>query len=248
MDFNLRQRSTYSNIFSSYDVIISDSIGASSYLDQNNIFDRLCVVDMSDNDIEFPTFMRGIVEGTLRNKSSAKKIVYSLYSNCRNSIRKTADSIIGEFFRTTNTCTRLMKAVTGGSDIYYGMKGLILDAHFNPLMFATMTLNKETGAYTKIMVYIHPKVFLNTGGLIHKYIIKKLIPFYSSYSENLYIPSRRPFGIVDSQLIPQVIIADASKKFFQTPIKPSPKSCNDEHLNQLLVDNIDDVLNQIVWE
>lgn len=248
MDFNSRQRSAYSGIFSTYDVFIGDSIGGSSYLDQNNIFDRLCVVDISDNDIEVPTFMRGIVEDTLRNKPSAKKIVYSLYSNCRNSIRKTADSIIIDFFINTNTSTKLMKVVTNSGDVYYGMKGLILDAQFKPLMFATMTLNKDTATYTKITVYIHPEVFLNTGGLIHKAIIKKLIPFYSSYSGNLYISSRRPFGIVNGQLEPQVIIADASRKFLQTPVRPSPESCNDEHLNQLLVDNIDDVLNQLVWE
>lgn len=248
MDFNLRQRSAYSNIFSTYDVFIGDSYGGSSSLDQNNVFDRLCVVGISDNDIEVPTFMKGIVEDTLRNKPTATKIVCSLYSNCRNSIRKTADSIIIDFFTSTNTSTKLMKVVTNSGDVYYGMKGLILDANFKPLMFATMTLNKETGAYTKITVYIHPEVFLNTGGIIHKAIIKKLIPFYSSYSGNLYIPSRRPFGIVNSQLVPQVIIADASKKFLQTPVKPSPKSCDDEHLNQLLIDNIDDVLNQLVWE
>lgn len=247
MDFNSRQRSAYSNIFSAYDVFIGDSYGGSSSLDQNNVFDRLCVVGISDKDIEFPALMRGIVEDTLRNKPTATKIVYPLYSNCNNSIRKTADAIIIDFFTRTNTSTRLMKVVTNSGDVYYGMKGLILDAQFRPLVFATMTLNKETGTYTKITVYIHPEVFLNTSGLIHKAIIKKLIPFYSSYSENLYIPSRRPFGIINSQLVPQVIIADASKKFLQTPVKPSPKSCDDKHLNQLLIDNIDDVLNQLVW-
>ena len=99
--------------------------------------------------------------------------------------------------------------------------------------------------YNKVTIYIHPEVFLNTSGLIHKSISKKVIPFYISYNEDLSYRGRRVRYRVESEVRPQVVIEDATKKFIQSPNKPSSQSCTNDKLNQLLIENIDDILNQM---
>lgn len=246
MDFNWRQIDTYTSVFNDFSLSVSDSLG-DLHLDHNNVFDKLCVLDLSNNIVEIPVFMKGVAEDTIKNRPSVTKVVCPLYSNSRLISRRTADTIIRDFFCRGSISNRLQKIVTNKGEVYYGMRGLVLDANFNPLIFITLTLDKESKSYTNITVYIHPEVFLNTGGLIHKTIIKKIIPFYVSHPD-MYIRGRRHFGTISSDIKPHVVIEDAAKRFIQTPTKPSPQHCSDEILNQVLIDNIEDVLNQIVWE
>lgn len=241
MNFTWRQIDTYTNIFNDSSLDLLD-FSVYTQLDNNNIFDKFCILDISDNIIEIPLFMRAIVENTIINRPSFNKVVAPLYYSTDSS-RRTADSIIIDFFTYCTISTRLQKVVTNKGEVYYGMKGLIFDEQFNPLLFITITLNKETKEYTDINIYVHPSVFINTSGLIHKTIIKKLIPFYVSYEGDFM--NRRQYGTLNPQVRPKVIITDVSSRFIQVPTKPSPQHCNDEILNQLLIDNIDDVLEQI---
>lgn len=246
MEYNWRQIEVYTQMFSADDSLnIGDALNGSIALDRNNVFNKLCVIDLTGDTIEVPVFAKTVVEDTIINSSSTTKVVLPLYSNSNTYNRRTADSIIRSFFIRGNLTERLQKVVTNKNEVYYGMRGIILDEHFNPLIMATISLDRESKMYKKVTIYIHPEVFLNTNGLIHKSIIKKIIPFYISYNEDLSYRGRRAYYRLESSVRPQVVIEDAAKKFIQSPNRPSPQSCTDDKLNQLMIENIDEILNQI---
>lgn len=246
MEYNWRQIEVYTQMFSAGESLnIGDALNGNIALDRNNVFSKLCVIDLTGDNIEVPVFAKTIVEDTIINSSSITKVVLPLYSNSNTHNRRTADSIIRSFFIRGNLTERLQKVVTNKNEVYYGMKGIILDEHFNPLIMVTITLDRESRMYKKVTIYIHPEVFLNTSGLIHKSIIKKIIPFYISYNEDLSYRGRRTYYRVESSVRPQVVIEDAAKKFIQSPNRPSPQSFTDDKLNQLMIENIDEILNQI---
>ena len=246
MDYNWRQIETYTWMFDAGESLnIGDALIGDAALDRNNIFSKLCVIDLTGDTIEIPVFAKTVVEDTIINSSSTTKVVLPLYSNSNTHNRRTADSIIRSFFIRGNLTERLQKVVTNKNEVYYGMKGIILDEHFNPLIMVTISLDKGSKMYKKVTIYIHPEVFLNTNGLIHKSIIKKIIPFYISYNGDLYYGRRRVYYRVENSVRPQVVIEDAAKKFIQSPNRPSPQSCTDDKLNQLMIENIDEILNQI---
>ena len=244
MEYTWRQIEVYTHMFRiSGGLSIGDALNDNIALDKHNVFSKLCVIDLTGDTIEIPLFAKGVVEDIIINNLSITKVVLPLYSNSDTN-KRTADSIIRSFFIRGNLTERLQKVVTNKNEVYYGMKGIILDEHFNPLIMITISLDKESKIYKKVTIYIHPEVFLNTNGLIHKAIIKKLIPFYISYNENLSYSGRAHYRIENS-VRPQVVIEDAAKKFIQSPNKPSPQSYTDDKLNQLMIENIDDILNQI---
>lgn len=246
MEYNWRQIEVYTQMFSTRGSLnIGDALSRNIALDRNNVFNKLCVIDLTGDTIEVPVFAKSVVEDTIMNSASTTKIVMPLYSNSNTYNRRTAGSIIRSFFMRGNLTERLQKVVTNKNEVYYGMRGIILDEHFNPLIMATISLDRESRMYKKVTIYIHPEVFLNTTGLIHKSIIKKIIPFYISYNEDLSYRGRGVYYIVESSVRPQVIIEDATKKFIQSPNRPSPQSCTDDKLNQLLIENIDEILNQM---
>lgn len=246
MEYNWRQIEVYTQMFSAGESLnIGDALNGNIALDRNNVFSKLCVIDLTGDTIEIPVFAKTVVEDTIINSSSITKVVLPLYSNSNTYNRRTADSIIRSFFIRGNLTERLQKVVTNKNEVYYGMRGIILDEHFNPLIMATISLDRESKMYKKVTIYIHPEVFLNTNGLIHKSIIKKIIPFYISYNEDLSYRGRRTYYRVESSVRPQVVIEDAAKKFIQSPNRPSPQSCTDDKLNQLMIENIDEILNQI---
>ena len=246
MEYNWRQIEVYTQIFSASESLnIGDALNGSIALDRNNVFNKLCVIDLTGDTIEVPVFAKAVVEDTIINSSSTTKVVLPLYSNSNTYNIRTADSIIRSFFIRGNLSERLQKVVTNKNEVYYGMKGIILDEHFNPLIMATISLDRESKMYKKVTIYIHPEVFLNTNGLIHKSIIKKIIPLYISYNEDLSYRGRRVRYRVESEVRPQVVIEDATKRLIQSPNKPSPQSCTNDKLNQLLIENIDDILNQM---
>lgn len=246
MEYNYRQIDLYTRMFRERDYLyIGNTTSGNASLDSNNVFNRLCEIDLTKDNIETPLFAKTIVEDTIRRTPSITKVVMPLYSNSPVYNKNTSDSIIKGFFHRGDLTERLQKVITNKNEVYYGMKGVIFDEHFNPLMFITVSLDKKTEMYNKITIYIHPEVFLSTKGMLHKYIIKKIIPFYLSYNERLAFNLRNSSYNVSDSLIPQIVIEDATRKFIQFPNKPSPQNCIDDKLNQLLIENIEDIIDQM---
>lgn len=256
MEYSWRYENTLMRVFLGYnDTAVNDVTNTEITLDNHNAFNRLFVIDVSSDEIEVPVFARSAVESVVRGKlefpyiSHVSKIVIPMYVNTYNQSRRTADSIVNDFFSRVDFNQRLQKVTTNKGEVYYGGKGIILDKDFNILLLCTIVCRRmerrgrQVMSYYKPMIHVSPQVFLRGDGLINKSILKKVIPFYVSHNidsvnTNAYFRSDIPEGTK-----PQILIDDVSK-FIETPAKPTPQKCSDDVLNQILADNVDDVLNQ----
>ena len=224
-------------------------------LDNNNVFSKSLVVDITGDDIEIPLIARARYEGiilnnlTYSNVAKVEKIILPLYTNSNDQSRRTFDSIMREFFCRVPFSQRLLKATTNKGEIYYGGCGLVLDERFNPLLMCGLKARKvitegDGGAEVASMQYyraicrVSPVVFAEPNKLINKGIIKKLIPLYTTM--DISFPNTGISSIPDSRKV-EVIIDDFSK-FFISPIAPTPSKCSNDALNKCLNDNIEDIL------
>lgn len=256
MEYSWRYENALMGVFLRYDnTAVNDVINTETTLDNHNVFNRLFVIDVSSDEIEVPVFAKSAVESVISVKlefphtTHTSKIVIPMYVNTYNQQRRTADSIVSDFFSRVDFNRRLQKVTTNKGEVYYGGRGIILDKDFNILLLCTIVCKKmeyrdrQVMSYYKPIIHVSPQVFLRGEGLIDKTILKKIIPFYVSHSigtvsTSTYFRSNIPEGTK-----PQILIDDVSK-FIENPTKPTPQKCSDDVLNQLLVDNIDDVLNQ----
>lgn len=257
MEYSWRYEDTLMKVFLRYDdTTVSDVTNTETTLDNHNVFNRLFVIDVSSDEIEVPVFARSVVEFMVKSKlefpyiNHASKIVIPMYVNTYNQLRRTADSIVNDFFSRVNFNQRLQKVTTNKGEVYYGGKGIILDKDFNILFLCTIVCRRmehggrQVMSYYKPVIHVSPQVFLRGKGLVNKSILKKIIPFYISHnidsvSTHAYFRSDIPEGTK-----PQILIDDVSK-FIENPTKPTPQKCSDDVLNQILADNADDVLNQL---
>lgn len=258
MKYGRKYKNTLMRVFLGYDdTAVSDVANTEITLDNHNAFNRLFVIDVSSDEIEVPVFARSVVESVVRGKLEfpyiihTSKIVIPMYVNTYNQSRRTADSIVNDFFSRVDFNQRLQKVTTNKGEVYYGGKGIILDKDFNILLLCTIVCKRiehrgrQVMSYYKPVVHVSPQVFLRGEGLVDKSILKKIIPFYVSHSigpvsTHAYFRSNIPEGTK-----PQILIDDVSK-FIENPAKPTPRKCSDEVLNQILADNADDVLDQIL--
>lgn len=257
MEYSWRYTNTLTRVFFSCDnTSVSDVTNMETTLDKHNAFNKLFVIDVSSDEIEVPVFARYVVESVVRGKlefpsvNQVDKIVIPMYMNTYNQSKRTADSIVSDFFLKTNFSHRLQKVTTNKREVYYGGKGIILDKDFNILLLCTIVCKRiehrreQVMSYYKPIIHISPQVFLKEESLICKSILKKIIPFYVSHNIDSVTTYARFRNDIPEGTKPQILIDDVNK-FIENPIKPTPQKCSDDVLNQLLMDNVDDVLNQL---
>ena len=255
MGYSWRYRRTLIGVFhGNGDTTTNDVTNKETTLDNHNAFNRLFVIDVSSDEIEVPVFAKSAVESVVRDKlefpyvSHVNKIIIPMYVNTDTQSRRTADSIVGEFFSRVNFNQRLQKVITNKGEVYYGGKGIILDKDFNILLLCTLVCRRmeyrgrQVMSYYKPIIHVSSQVFLRGEGLINKSILKKIIPFY--VSQNIGPVYTNPSFVSDipEGTKPQILIDDVSK-LIENPVKPTPQKCSDDVLNQILADNADDVLN-----
>ena len=255
MEYSWRYKVTLKGVFNgNTDTVIRNVTNNETTLDNHNAFNRLFVIDVSSDEIEVPVFAKSAVESVVRDKlelpyvSHVNKIIIPMYVNTYTQSRRTADSIVGEFFSGVDFNRRLQKVITNKGEVYYGGKGIILDKDFNILLLCTLACRRmeyggrQVMSYYKPIIHVSPQVFLRGEGLIDKSILKKIIPFY--VSQNIGPVYTNPYFVSDipEGTKPQILIDDVSK-LIENPVKPTPQKCSDDVLNQILADNADDVLN-----
>ena len=255
MEYSWRYRRTLIGVFhGNDDTTTNDVTNKETTLDNHNAFNRLFVIDVSSDEIEVPVFAKSAVESVVRDRlefpyvSHVNKIIIPMYVNTYTQSRRTADSIVGEFFSKVNFNQRLQKVITNKGEVYYGSKGIILDKDFNILLLCTLACRRmeyrgrQVMSYYKPIIHVGPQVFLRDEGLIDKSILKKIIPFY--LSQNICQTRTNPDFVSDipEGTKPQILIDDVSK-LIERPVKPTPQKYSDDVLNQILADNADDVLN-----
>lgn len=209
----------------------------------NTSFGKFCVIDLTKDTLEVPLFIRGIVEYNLRN-DRRNELVVNLHPG-RTHYYSSTEPMLKALFNYSYLGEGLAKVTTNKGQTYYGDKGLILDSQYNPLFLVTAIYEKEeiptsTLGYdiTGINIYIHPLVFEETG-ILHKAIIKSILPFYLREPTYIKINS---YGANRKLVTPKYLIENVSPKFFVNPISPSVQTCSNEALNQTLIDHIDDII------
>lgn len=257
MEFSWRYKCTLSDVFEAVDTSYpGDVYNIDCTLDSHNVFNKLFVVDTSSDEMEIPAFARWAIERIVgekllpANPIPVDKIVIPLYNNGINRTRKTADIIVRDFFSGTNFSQRLSRCTTSKGEVYYGGRGIILDANFNILLLCTLLCRRkksqdgEVMSYYKTVVHVSPQIFLDNNGLIPKSILKKVIPFYLSYPIGNISCGGRFKCEIPANTKPQVLIDDVNG-FIESPAVPTPQKCSDAILNQLIMDNEDEIMQQL---
>lgn len=215
-------------------------------LDENAIYNKNLVVDLKNKEIPI-CIMRFFRELCLKYNDDTK-LVIPLYERLISESKRTFNSVLRSLFSNNDCNGHLRKVTTNKGEVYYGKKGLILDSNFNPIIMFSLKCHevewsKDTAAYVydKIICRVSPNVFLEPNKLIHKGIIKYIIPFMQEGIIDIpnYVRFRR-----EGPLSRQVIIEDFSD-WFISPVKPNPSENINDSLNDCLVDNLEEIMNII---
>lgn len=246
MEFSIRFAHGVRSVFNSSDHNNPIQLERELSLDSNNVFRRSLIIEVNDDEVEIPVIAREHLESLVSEKINypltvgTKRIILPLYDNAPSQERRTFDSIIMQMFNNVGFDMRLQKITTSKGEVYYGGKGIIFDESYAPLLLCTLTARKvgNSMVYYRPVCHVSPKVFLESGKLINKGIIKKLIPFYTSEEVSL---SNHMFGVNPESKKVKVVV-DNFDKFFIEPIKPTPSATTNDALNECLIDNMDDIM------
>lgn len=170
-----------------------------------------------------------VTESPIYNSLSSREII-PLFTSSSTSIneRKTFGPLLKEL-SLIKRAGELNKVRDKDGNLYYGMRGLILNSNLEPLVLATIRLHRESSATKELILRVSPKVF-NSDNVVCKGIQKYLIEYCSTVS--------RYFSIVNGFTTMTVIINNDIDKFIRHAKAPTNINVNEE-IQQLLVDNID---------
>lgn len=170
-----------------------------------------------------------ITEIPIYNSLSSRGII-PLFTFSSTSIneRKTFGPLLKEL-SFTRGAGALNRVRDKNGNLYYGMRGLILNSNLEPLVLCTIRPPRTSSATTELILRVSPKVF-NSDNVVCKGIQKYLITYCSTVS--------RYFSIVSGFTTMTVIINNDIDKFIRHVKAPTNINVNEE-IQQLLVDNID---------
>ena len=169
-----------------------------------------------------------VTESPIYNSLSLREIIPLFTSSNSINERKTFGPLLKELSLITRI-GELNRVRDKDGNLYYGMRGLILNSNLEPLVLSTIRSHRELSATKEIILRVSPKVF-NSDNVICKGIQKYLIEYCSTVS--------RYFSIVNNFTTMTVIINNDIDKFIRHAKAPTNINVNEE-IQQLLIDNID---------
>ena len=169
-----------------------------------------------------------VTESPIYNSLSLREIIPLFTSSNSINERKTFGPLLKELSLITRI-GELNRIRDKDGNLYYGMKGLILNSNLEPLVLSTIRSHRELSATKEIILRVSPKVF-NSDNVVCKGIQKYLIEYCSTVS--------RYFSIVNGFTTMTVIINNDIDKFIRHAKAPTNINVNEE-IQQLLIDNID---------
>ena len=169
-----------------------------------------------------------ITEIPIYNSLSSRGIIPLFTSSTSINERKTFGPLLKEL-SLIREAGELNKVRDKDGNLYYGMRGLILNSNLEPLVLSTIRPPRRTSATTELILRVSPKVF-NSDNVVCKGIQKYLIEYCSTVS--------RYFSIISGFTTMTVIINNDIDKFIRHVKAPTNINVNEE-IQQLLVDNID---------
>ena len=169
-----------------------------------------------------------VIESPIYNSLSLREIIPLFTSSNSINERKTFGPLLKELSLITRI-GELNRIRDKDGNLYYGMRGLILNSNLEPLVLSTIRSHRELSATKEIILRVSPKVF-NSDNVVCKGIQKYLIEYCSTTS--------RYFSIVNDFTTMTVIINNDIDKFIRHAKAPTNINVNEE-IQQLLIDNID---------
>lgn len=169
-----------------------------------------------------------VTESPIYNSLSLREIIPLFTSSNSINERKTFGPLLKELSLITRI-GELNRIRDKDGNLYYGMRGLILNSNLEPLVLSTIKSHRESSATKEIILRVSPKVF-NSDNVVCKGIQKYLIEYCSTTS--IYFP------IVNNFTTITVIINNDIDKFIRHAKAPTNINVNEE-IQQLLIDNID---------
>ena len=169
-----------------------------------------------------------VTESPIYNSLSLREIIPLFTSSNSINERKTFGPLLKELSLITRI-GELNRVRDKDGNLYYGMRGLILNSNLEPLVLSTIRSHRELSATKEIILRVSPKVF-NSDNVVCKGIQKYLIEYCSTTS--------RYFSIVNDFTTMTVIINNDIDKFIRHAKAPTNINVNEE-IQQLLIDNID---------
>ena len=169
-----------------------------------------------------------VIESPIYNSLSLREIIPLFTSSTSINERKTFGPLLKEL-SLIKRIGELNRVRDKDSNLYYGMRGLILNSNLEPLVLSTIRSHRELSTTKEIILRVSPKVF-NSDNVVCKGIQKYLIEYCSTVS--------RYFFIVNSFTTMTIIINNDIDKFIRHVKAPTSINVNEE-IQQLLVDNID---------
>lgn len=184
---------------------------------------------------QFSTYMTShifndvVTERPIYNSLSSRGII-PLFTSSSTSIneRKTFGPLLKEL-NLIREAGELNRVRDKDGNLYYGMRGLILNSNLEPLVLCTIRPPRTSSATTELILRVSPRVF-NSDNVVCKGIKKYLIEYCSTVS--------RYSSIVSNYTTMIVIINNDIDKFIRHVKAPTNINVNEE-IQQLLVDNID---------
>lgn len=211
---------------------------------KNNINSFLCITSSSLRSTDIPLlrtennqfsiyitnhiFNGEITESPIYNSLSLREIIPLFTSSTSINERKTFGPLLKEL-SLIKRVGELNRVRDKDGNLYYGMRGLILNSNLEPLVLSTIKLPRESLATKELILRVSPKVF-NSDNVVCKGIQKYLIEYCSTVS--------RYFSIVNGFTTMTVIINNDIDKFIRHAKTPTSINVNEE-IQQLLIDNID---------
>ena len=169
-----------------------------------------------------------VTEIPIYNSLSLREIIPLFTSSTSINERKTFGPLLKEL-SLIKRIGELNRVKDKDGNLYYGMRGLILNSNLEPLVLSTIRSFRESSATKELILRISPKVF-NNDNVICKGIQKYLVKYCSTVS--------RYFSIVNGFTTMTVIINNDINKFIRHAKAPTNINVNEE-IQQLLIDNID---------
>ena len=169
-----------------------------------------------------------VTESPIYNSLSLREIIPLFTSSNSINERKTFGPLLKELSLITRI-GELNRIRDKDGNLYYGMRGLILNSNLEPLVLSTIRFHRELSTTKEIILRVSPKVF-NSDNVVCKGIQKYLIEYCSTTS--------RYFSIVNDFTTMTVIINNDIDKFIRHAKAPTNINVNEE-IQQLLIDNID---------
>ena len=173
-------------------------------LNGQTLISKIIEIPLTESIIEVPWFAKDYITlliNNLNDDTTSAIIPLQTVERTYGARPASADTIIKYFIRNTNF-GEIIKVITTKEEIYYGTNGLIFDKNFNFIFAGTVNIEKcesNKYLYSALNLHINPKVFIEQDNVIHKSLIKKVIPYflsdiclsrsffnrYSNYSETL---------------------------------------------------------------